>query len=271
MKNLTLTFICIICIWRAPLAQNGNYTMGARSASLGGASTTIGDEWALFNNIGGLSYHTQTTAFVSYRNLYGLPEFSSISFGATHPLWNGVSGLGFFRFGNDLYNEQRANLGFSNQFGIVSLGINLSYYQLNIEGAGTSKNFIIDFGGQARLIDQLYFGAHVSNMNQATLSSTTDEKIPTIMKTGLSYRPNQNMMVNVELEKELEKEARLKLGLEHKMLEQFSIRTGFSTQPFEASFGLGFTPGKIGVDYYYGNNPDLGDIHQFSISYHFTK
>ncbi|MEO9852413.1 MAG: hypothetical protein ABJH72_07425 [Reichenbachiella sp.] len=250
-------------------AQNGNYGMGARSAALGGSSITIGDEWALFNNIGGLAAIQDKMIFTSVKNKYGISEFTSLAFGATYPIAGGTAGLGVFRFGDDLFNEQRLNLGFSNQFGIVSLGLNVSYYQLNIEGAGSRKTLLIDFGGRAKLTEQLLFGAHVSNLNQAKLSKVTDERIPTIMKTGLSYRPNSDLMINAEVEKEIDQEALLKLGLEYKVLDNFSIRTGFHTQPFESSFGLGFHPGKLNANYAYINNPDLGGIHEISISYKF--
>lgn len=250
-------------------AQNGNYSMGARSAAIGGASVTLGDEWAVFNNIGGLATVKEKMIFTSVKNKYGISEFTSLAFGAAYPIAGGTAGLGIFRFGDDLFNEQRFNLGFSNQFGIVSLGLNMSYYQLNIEGAGSRKTLLIDFGGRAKLTDQLYFGAHVSNLNQAKLSKVTDERIPTLMKTGLSYRPNPDLMLNAEVEKEIDRDAQLKIGLEYKILDNFSFRTGFHTKPFESSFGLGFHSGKLIADYAYNNNPDLGGIHEISIGYKF--
>lgn len=250
-------------------AQNGDYSMGARSSAIGGASVTIGDEWSLFNNIGGLANFQEKSIFTSFKNKYGISEFTSLAIGGTYPLLGGTFGLGMFRFGDNLYNEQRLNLGFSNQFGIVSLGLNVSYFQLNIEGAGSRKTMLIDFGGRAQLTDQLYFGAHVSNLNQAKLSTVTDERIPTRMKTGLSYRPSGDLMINLEVEKEVDLDAVLRLGLEYKILENFSLRTGFKTQPFESSFGLGFYPGKLKADYSYNNNPDLGGIHEISIGYLF--
>lgn len=256
------------CTWVN--GQNGNYSMGARSAAIGGASITLGDEWSVFNNIGGLAQFKEKSIFTSFKNKYAIAEFTSLALGATYPLAGGTAGLGVFRFGDDLYNEQRLNLGFSNQFGIVSLGLNVSYYQLNIESAGSRKTLMIDFGGRAELTKQLYFGAHVSNLNQAKLSTVTDERIPTIMKTGFSYRPSNELMINAEVEKEVDQDAVLRLGLEYQILHNLSLRTGFRNQPFESSFGLGFYPGKLKADYSYNNNPDLGGIHEISLSYLFS-
>lgn len=269
MKNCAFYCLLLIILRHPVLGQNGHYDMGARSAGIGGASITLGDAWALFNNIGGLSAVENKAVFTSIENKYGVTEFTSLAFGGICPIVGGVAGLGLFRFGDHLFNEQRLNLGFSNQFGIVSLGLNVSYYQLTIEGAGNRKTMLIDFGGRAKLTNQLYFGAHVSNLNQARISKITDEPIPSIMKTGLSYRPNTDLMLNLEIEKEINQEALLKIGLEYKILENVCLRTGFHTQPFESSFGIGFRPGKLNVDYAYNNNPDLGDIHEISIGYNF--
>ncbi|MEO9964352.1 MAG: hypothetical protein ABJF11_01105 [Reichenbachiella sp.] len=269
MKKFKLFCLAIFSFSYALYAQNGNYGMGARSAALGGASLTLGDEWSLYNNIGGLAAARDKAIFTSIKNKYGLTEFTSLAFGGIYPIWGGTAGLGVFRFGDELFNEQRLNLGFSNQFGIVSLGLNIGYYQLNVEGAGSRKTLLIDFGGRAKLTEQLYFGAHVSNLNQARLSKTTDERIPTIMKTGLSYRPGNDLMINLEVEKDIDQDAVFKIGLEYYVIDQVVLRTGFHTQPFESSFGIGFTPGKINIDYAYNNNPDLGGIHELSLVYRF--
>lgn len=269
MKKLALAGLLYLSFQYAALAQNGDYGMGARSAAIGGASVTIGDEWSLFNNIGGLANFEEKSIFTSFKNKYGISEFTSLALGGTYPMLGGTAGLGMFRFGDDLYNEQRVNLGFSNQLGIVSLGLNISYYQLNIEGAGSRKAMMIDFGGRAQLTEQLYFGAHVSNLNQAKLSTVTDERIPTVMKTGLSYRPSQDLMLNAEVEKVVDEDATFKLGLEYEIIENLRLRTGFRTKPFESTFGLGFYPGKFKADYSYNNNPDLGGIHEISLGYIF--
>lgn len=268
MRHLLFFVLGMACLGNLH-AQNGQYGMGARSAGLGGASLTLGDQWSLFNNIGGLAAYEEKAVFTSLKNKYGITEFTSVAIGAAYPIAGGVAGLGAFRFGDSFFNEQRLNLGFSNQFGIVSLGINLSYYQLAIEGIGNRKTLLIDFGGRAQITDRLYFGAHVSNLNQARLSKVTDERIPTLMKTGLSYRPSTDLMINIEVEKELDRDTQLKMGLEYLILENLAIRTGMHTHPFESSFGLGFWPGKLNVDYAYNNNPDLGGIHEISLGFIF--
>ncbi|PIB37439.1 hypothetical protein BFP72_06485 [Reichenbachiella sp. 5M10] len=205
------------------------------------------------------------TVFGTYRNLYGLSELSSIAAGLCSPLWHGTLGVGAYRYGNQSLHEQRVNLGYSYRLGIVSLGLNLSYYQLSLESNGTRHHYMVDFGGIAEISKQLYFGAHISNINQASIN--VNERVPTYMKTGLSYRPNESLMLNTEVQKNLDDPLVFKIGVEYQVIEMLSLRMGFKTEPFVSNFGLGFSPKRLKIDYAFGIHPDLGDIHQISFAY----
>jgi len=267
MKHIKILAVLLLLFSYNLKAQNGDFSVGSRASGMSDASVTLSDEWALFNNIGALADANSLSVFGSYKNLYGLPELSSVAIGATSPLWNGTVGLGIHRFGGRSLNEHRANLGFSNRFGIVSLGLNVGYYQIAIENGGTRGNLIIDFGGQAKLTEQLYFGAHISNLNQAKLTTEFSRQVPTIMKAGLSYRPHKKLMINAETQKPIDEDLFFKVGLEYAIIDYLKLRAGIKTISFESSFGLGFNHRKIQLDYSYGFVPDLGSIHQFSFAY----
>lgn len=248
-------------------AQNGDFSIGARASSMADASVTLSDEWALFNNIGALADVNTLSVFGSYKNLYGFPELSSVALGGISPLWNGTVGVGIHRFGGRSLNEHRVNLGYSNRFGIVSLGLNVGYYQIAIENGGSTGNLLIDFGGRAELTEQLYFGAHISNLNQAQITTEFNRQVPTIMKAGISYRPYNKLMINTEAQKSLDEDLFFKIGLEYAIIEYLKLRAGIKTISFESDFGIGFRYRKIQLDYSYGFIPDLGNIHQFSFVY----
>jgi hypothetical protein len=253
------------------LAQNGRYELGGRANGMANTSMTLSDEWSLFNNIGALAHLEETIAFTSYRNIFGLVELNTFGAGFTKPAFGGVIGVGVFRFGDNFYNDQKINVGFSNKFGLVSLGINVNYVQINVEGAGRKGIMLIDFGGKAIITNQLVFGAFISNINQGELSTISGEKLPTIMRTGLSYRPIEGLMLNTDLEKELDVDANVKIGLEYQIIDKVQIRTGIKLEPFESSYGLGFDQSKLKINYAFRNNPDIGDIHEISLGYRFKK
>lgn len=269
--RLTYLLCCSLLLIPGDLwAQNGRYDLGARANGMGNASVTLADEWSMFNNIGGLARNENTLGFLTYQNRYGVPEFNTFGGGFVKPLLNGVAGIGVFRFGDDLYNEQKINVGFSNKFGLTSLGLNANYLQYNIEGSGTRGVLTLDFGGLVDITEYLVFGAQVTNINQAKLSPFTGEKVPTVMSAGLSYRPSKELILNAEVEKDLDFDAYFKMGLEYQLVDKVAIRTGLVTEPFESAFGIGFTPSAFDVDYAFKNNPDLGDIHELSITYRFN-
>ena len=124
-----------------------------------------------------------------------------------------------------------------------------------------------NFGGIVNFSQQIVFGAFISNINQAKISKTENERVPTIMKTGISYRPVSVFVINVEIEKDLDFPEVVKAGIDYKFYKKLSLRMGFKSEPFSPAFGLGLDSKRIGTDYAFGHDPRLGAIHQLSVEY----
>ena len=252
-------------------SQDGKFNFGARDLGIGGASITLGDKYSLFNNIGGIARLEEHSLFGSYQNKYGIAEFQVVGVGAIYHSTLGNAGVGFYKFGNDLFSQQRVHVVVGNQFQMVSLGIGIDLLQYSISTVGTQHAFALQFGGIVEITPQFYFGAHIFNLNQVKLVKETNEKVPTVMKGGISYRSSSELMINLEVEKDLYFAEIIKVGLEYQIIENVYLRTGISSEPFLGAFGLGFSSGKIQSDYAYANDSRLGAIHEFSISYSFKK
>ena len=249
-------------------AQNGmdSYPTGARSMGMGNAHVTLADSWTLFNNIGGLGRLSATQAMFSYDHRLGMNELTTLAAGLALVQDWGNLGVNVSHYGGTLFNQQNLGIGFSNTLGIASFGVKLNYFQTNIEGFGRSASPVIEFGGVAELGPQLFFGAHVYNVGRAKLSKLSGEYLPTVIKAGLSYRPTENLMVNVEAEKEVLLDPIFKAGLEYNIKDRIWARTGFNTQPNNLFFGIGFKPRKYRIDYAMGQNYRLGFTHHFSFN-----
>ena len=63
-------------------AQSGDYTLGARSAAMGTASSTLSDSYSTFNNPAGLAGLSETSIFASYENRFLLEDFQMMGAGA---------------------------------------------------------------------------------------------------------------------------------------------------------------------------------------------
>ena len=205
--------------------------------------------------------------FTSYQNRFGISELSTMGAGYIKDFGSSAGGLGFYRFGDEFYSEQRVNIGYGHTLDRVSLGIGVDYLQYNIATVGTRGVMVIEFGGVAELTDKISFGAHIFNVNQANLVKETYEKIPTVMKAGVSFRPSDDLMFNVETEKDLDFDEVFKAGMEYRIIEKVLVRTGFRTAPFQGSFGIGFQPKKFQFDYAFSNDTNLGVTHELSVCY----
>lgn len=252
-------------------AQNGLSQIGARTAAMGYTAATMTDSWSLFNNPAGLSEAEGVNGIFAFENKFGVEGFNTMAAGVLAPMPVGGIGLSVFKFGDELYNEQTIALTYGNRFGLASIGARVNYLQYHIEGFGNKGIFAIDFGGVAELSQHVYFGAYIRNINQAQISEFEDERVPTLLNAGLSYRPTDKIILNLEAEKDIDMEALFRVGLEYSFLKKFVGRTGIKTRPFTNFFGLGFKATRLKVDYALARDPALGFSHQAAIVYNIKK
>jgi len=243
--------------------------MSARANGLGNSFVCIRDEWSVFNNIGGLSAVRKTTAAFSSDFQPALPATRKVAAVFALPMKIGTAGIGVFKFGDDLYNEQQISAGYSNKFGIASLGIKANYVQYHAEGFGTKGVVAFSVGGIAQLTNQLSVGAHITNINQPEIASLEHEHLPTLLNVGISFSPSEKVFITTELEKDLDYKATWKGGIEYKAHKKVLIRTGFNVYPAAGFFGVGFKPKKFTLDYAFRYLPATGGGHQATIAYIF--
>jgi hypothetical protein len=243
------------------------FPRGGRSMGMGNSNVTIGDVWSIFNNIGGLSMIDFSQATFSYDHRLGIDELTTLGAAAVIKGNKRAFGLGISSFGSEHFSQNQIGIGLSNQLGIASLGLKINYLQTSIEGFGRGAAAVIEFGGVAELTPELFFGAHVYNVTRAKYGKNSDDRLPTTVKAGISYRPSAKVMVNLEAEKDILLDPLLKVGLEYNLLERVWARVGMNTQPNKFFFGVGFRPKRYHIDYALTQHPSLGNTHHFSFSY----
>jgi len=248
-------------------AQSTSTLMGARACGMGYSSSAIADEWSIFNNVAGLAKVTRITAAFTYDAQPSFKHFNKAAAAFVCPVKIGAAGLGAFRFGDDLYNEQVLIAGYSNSFGLASLGAKVNLIQYNIKGFGSKSIVTVSFGGIARLTEHLVLGAHIININQPKLSSLDDERIPTILVAGILTNVSDNVTITAEIEKDIDYKPAIKSGVEYRILKKFFVRTGIRIQPNAGFFGFGFKATRYSLDYAFQYSQGWGSRHQASVSY----
>lgn len=246
--------------------------MGGRGFGLAGATVTLQDEWALFNNIGALRSLQHPMTFISFQNLYSIPALNHLGLGIAFPYKKEVTvGGSLYRFGDAYYNLFEGGIGIAHQIQKVSLGIKINYHQIAVQEMGVRRNIIVEFGGLAKISDRLYAGAHIYNLTQAKVSKEPRELIPLIMKAGISFRPFEKLVLTAETEKWLTAKPLFKGAIEYSVIPKLKLRAGCSLKPDVFHAGIGFRDEKLSIDYGISTHPVLGLSQQLSLTYILKK
>ena len=273
---------------------NGPGVRGARAAALGNASVALaGEVWTLGNNVAGLGEIQRPTVGFYAENRYFSPALNVGALTVALPLgraqaaadaaapegaafpapvartWarHGVVAFEAQRFGGALYNETRLGAGYGYRFGQISLGGRADVLQVSIEGLGSRRVLLGTLGGQIEIVPQrLSFGASLYNISQAKLASYQDERVPTVLKAGLAYRAGSQVLLVVETEKDVERDANFKAGLEYRPVAVLAVRLGLATLTEQASAGIGVLAGAFQLDYAAAFQQALGFSQHLSVS-----
>lgn len=252
-------------------SQSTATLMGARAAGMGYASSGLTDEWAFFNNVGGIGKLKTTGAAFAYELKPALTGANRMAASLLSPVKWGTAGVGIFRFGDDLYNEHLLSLAFGNTIGNTSLGIKTNYIQYRAEGFGTHSAMSIDFGGITQLTQHLSIGAYITNLTQSKLNNGTSERLPTKLVAGFTFRLTDYLLLATELEKDLIYQATWRSGVEYTLYKKIFFRTGFNLNPNAAFFGIGAQKENFKLDYAIRFNQLTGTAHQASAVYIFSR
>ncbi len=266
--------IASLLLFLAPYSRAGNEPppTGARAVGLGGAAVTLADAWSLTNNVGGLGWLERPTIGLYTDNRFGISAFRTTSLAVALPVRAGKGGTAGFelaRFGDNIYAETRAGAGYAYRQGAFSLGVKADLYQVSAEGFASQRAVLVSGGGLIQLRPTLWLGAYGYNLGQARLVKESDQRLPTQLKAGLSYRPGPKVLLNAEVQKTVDLPAAFVAGIEYAPHELLALRTGFNTATEAFNFGLGLRYKSAGLDYALGSQPLLGFSHHLGISYTF--
>jgi len=253
-------------------AGHDNVPQGARSAAMAHASVALTDFWSLQNNQAGLAYNETFAAGIYYENRYLTKELSLKSGGVVLPTNSGNFGLNISYFGYPKYNESKIGLSYARSFGdVLAIGLQLDYLLTSIaEDYGKKGVATFEIGILSKINENLTLGAHVFNPISAKLAEYDDERIQAIIRVGAAYAFDNNIIVSVEVEKDMEYDPIFKLGLEYRIIEKIYVRGGISTNPGLYSFGFGLDFKKLKIDFSSSVHQTLGYSPQISLIYNFN-
>lgn len=269
MIKRLFAFIFFCSCSTALFAWTDNFGAGARSAALGNASVTLSDIYAAQNNQAGLAGVKSLSGGFYYENKFLTKDLSAKGALLALPTKSGVFGLTVNSFGGKNYKENKLGLAYGKSFGdVISAGIQLDYLGTSIgEGYGKSSAFTVEAGLQARLLKNLFVGAHIFNPVRAKVADYNNEKAPTILKFGLRYNFSDKLFLCSEVQKDIDLKPVIKAGIEYQIVKDFYLRAGVSTNPVQNSFGFGYKAKYFKIDVAAAYHQTLGYSPQIALSF----
>ncbi len=260
-------FLCSLLMLTAlPLPAAFEEFYGGSSAAHCGAAvaSTAGAE-SVWSNPAGIGLVNRAEASFAVGRPYGLTELSAGQVAVAFPLAGLHMAAAAGRFGNSLYTETQPTLAFGRAWAGIRAGIAFRWGQLAVKNYGHAAALMIDAGLQADWGRTLSWGMSLRNVNRAAIGRTR-EALPHTFSFGLVWRPQDNINLMAELNKDVRFPLDLRGGLAYRPLEAVTLRCGIGTEP--QRFALGFSLQKLfcRFDYSYVHHFELGGTHWAGIT-----
>lgn len=264
IRLLLLFFILIVSANYIILPQQNP---GAKQISLSNSDVALSnDVFTLFNNPAGLAQINWREIGVYYSPApFGFTELANGFIAYNEPFSFGSISVGAMTYGFDLYRETKFLAGFSyNYLNKFFGGVAINFHNLSIQNYGNDLSFYLNAGGLAFLSDDFRIAFSIHNLNRATFGNT-DDQIPMIINSGISYDILSDLRINAAAEKDIRYPFSFLFGIDYDIIKYLSLRTGFSTEPSKYSAGIGINYSVFSLDYAMFNHNDLGLTHQAGI------
>ncbi|NQX91772.1 MAG: hypothetical protein HRT74_06550 [Flavobacteriales bacterium] len=249
--------------------QDALSTGGARYRALNSAGLTLGDHWSSMQNQAGMVDVDGFAAGVFSFNRFGLSELTTIGASGVYGTGKMAYGLSIESYGFSAWRRTMVGgaiaMKLSEDFDV---GVQLGYHQIQLGGIyGSSSTITGAVGFRYRLRDDIVLAAHIFNPTRSQLADFNDERIPTLLRSGLEWKVSTQVSTILEVRKAINDPLGVNFAVEYEPLEHLFIRGGAGTKPDMFSFGLGYRVGVMRIDVASSYHQTLGFLPQLSISY----
>ena len=254
------------------LAGGEHWPVGARFAGMGYANLTLTDLWSVRGNQAGLAGLEHPVAGAYYQQHWLSGDLAMQGLAVALPVGKGCFAVNGSSFGKaNLFSEQQFGLAYAMKLSeTFRVGVQLDYMNIRFgESYGSSNAITAEAGIQAKLSSHMWIGAHLYNPTQAKIGGPYNEKTPTTFGAGLGYTFNDQVLMCVQADKDIDRDAQYRVGIEYRPVKALFVRTGMSTGPVQAHFGVGVRVKTFEIDLAVAARSQLGITPMFNLNYRF--
>ncbi len=242
-------------------------TYGAKANSMGATGVTFTGVDALFNNPAGIATIKDFSFIASSELRYLDSDIIAFGGGIVIPTNSfGSFGVSVSNFGLAEYREQKLGISYARiLFEKLNFGAQFDLLNTSIENFGSKLLATVEIGAIAGFGEKFQFGFHIFSPAKIQLLEN-DNDVNSSLSFGASYCPSEKVSVHLQVQKWLQNKLDVKLGVDYKLVENFSLRFGASANP--AIYGLGIAysiNGSLSADGAINLHPILGATPSFSI------
>lgn len=229
-----------------PLAEGG-----ARTLALGRATAGLGgDVWGHHNPASWATLPARAaSAFAS--QAFGVSELRLGAVAIAEPTRYGTLAATARSYGFEDFRETYFALGAARPFAVsasrrVHVGLKLGYTSVSIPTFGSAGTLGLSLGAMTEVLPGLDFGFHAYNLNRPEITET--DPLRRGLEVGFAYRPAEQALVLIGVDKEVDFPISFRGGLEVQPVEVLFLRAGFTTEPVRFSTGVGVRVGILRAD-----------------------
>lgn len=231
----------------------------AAAMGLGGASVGLPSLSAGLGNEAQLGLGERLGVWAGSALPYGVEGWKTGHFQAIAGLgkYSGA-GLGIEHSATDIYTEQRFRLAYGRRLTeAFYLGGSADVLRVSAQEYGSNTMATFGLSLLARALPDVWIGAKIQNPLQQKIG---EDLVPTVLRIGASWTPSELLMMTFETEKDLERKALVKAGLEYRPVPAVVIRAGVrSNEVARIGFGAGFRlKNQLAIDLASEWHPSLG-------------
>jgi hypothetical protein len=216
---------------------------GAKESALALATIALSTPFSVFHNQALLTAVKYPSVGISYRQPFSIKNYHETTLSVVCPIHMAVLSLGLSQAAVESYAESEIGISLAKKLAEnLSVGVLFNYFDLNLPETGRHLgSFQVDGGVGFNVSEKLSLGLHLRNI-VSTKAETVQNYLsfPRVARGGVACILTERILLLAETIYEKRAGCGFRCGAEIALLENFCLRGGLATNPFEHSFGFGY-------------------------------